>query len=236
MSKAASLLTPDAPIRPLQPEEFRRFRTLLYDNFGVDLREGKEELVSARLSKKVRELGLTSFSQYFELVTSGRESYALPERVDLLPTNNATFFRESVQFDFMRRALRELKLAKAPVRIWSAACSTVEEPYSVAVAALEDLAPGAFEVIATDVSTRVLKAATTGSLNLVDNYSHPAPFSMIWCRNVMIYFDKPTQERFVRPLSEWLKPGGYLFINHSEAVNGIRQSLRYTQPAVYRKP
>jgi chemotaxis protein methyltransferase CheR len=279
MSNGPSVFAPDAPIRPLQHEEFGRFRSLLYDRFGIDLREGKEELVSARLSKKIRELGFTSFSQYFEYVTSGRESEAMPEMVDLLTTNHTAFFRESVHFDFMRRVLAELKPRKTAMRIWSAACSSGEEPYSIAMTALEHLAPSTFEIVGTDLSNRALKAAASGiyaeervreipsdvlrkhflrgegkatgyyrvkpvvsghvkfhRLNLVDSYSHPAPFSMIWCRNVMIYFDKPTQERVVKRLSEWLEPGGYLFIGHSEALNGVRHSLRYIQPAVYRKP
>jgi chemotaxis protein methyltransferase CheR len=279
MSNGPSVFAPDAPIRPLQREEFGRFRSLLYDRFGIDLREGKEQLVSARLSKKIRELGFTSFSQYFEYVTSGCESDAMPEMVDLLTTNHTAFFRESVHFDFMRRVLAELKPRKATVRIWSAACSSGEEPYSIAMTALEDLAPGEFEIVATDLSNRVLRAATSGiyaeervkgippdvlrkhflrgegkaagyyrvkpvisghvrfhRLNLVDSYAHSAPFSMIWCRNVMIYFDKPTQERVVKRLSEWLEPDGYLFVGHSEAMNGVRHSLRYIRPAVYRKP
>jgi chemotaxis protein methyltransferase CheR len=279
MSNQPFIVAPDAPIRPLQREEFGRFRNLLYDRFGIDLREGKEELVSARLGKKIRELGFTSFSEYFEYVTSGRESDAMPDMVDLLTTNHTAFFRETSHFDFMRGVLAELKPRKATVRIWSAACSSGEEPYSIAMTALEDLAPGRFEIVATDLSNRVLKAANSAiyaeervrgipsdilrkhflrgegkatgyyrvkpvvsshvkfhRLNLVDNYSHSAPFSMIWCRNVMIYFDKPTQEHVVNRLSDWLEPGGYLFIGHSEAMNGVRHSLRYIQPAVYRKP
>ncbi|HEY1215585.1 MAG TPA: CheR family methyltransferase, partial [Bryobacteraceae bacterium] len=162
MSNGPSVFASDVPIRPLQREEFGRFRSLLYDRFGIDLREGKEELVSARLSKKIRELGFTSFSQYFEYVTSGRESDAMPDMVDLLTTNHTAFFRESVHFDFMRRVLAELKPRKAAVRIWSAACSSGEEPYSIAMTALEHLEPGTFEIAATDLSNRALKAAAAG--------------------------------------------------------------------------
>ncbi len=278
MSESVAMLTPYAELRPLQRDEFRRFQTLLYEQFGIDLREGKEELVSARLSKKIREVGFGSFSQYFDYVTKDNEGGALSEMVDLLTTNHTAFFREVAHFHLLQGILRERLFQNNPLRIWSAACSSGEEPYSIAMTALEELISGKIEIVATDISTRILKTAQTGiyrddriksipsellrkyflrgegrasgyfrvkpslaahvafhRLNLVDSYSHPALFSIICCRNVMIYFDKATQARVVKQLCQWLEPGGYLFIGHSEAMNGIAHSFRYIQPAVYRK-
>ena len=266
-------------LRPLQSEEFQRFKHLLYESFGIDLRQGKEELVAARLGKKVRELGFRTYSQYFDYVTNQREGSALPDMVDLLTTNHTAFFREPAHFDLLRLILARLKSQREQINVWCAASSSGEEPYSIAITALEETAAGRVGITATDLSTRVLKTAQTGvyaadrltgvpsellrkyflrgegkasgffrvkssvashvvfdRLNLVEPYSHPTLFSMIWCRNVMIYFDKPTQARVVNRLSEWLEPGGYLFIGHSEALNGVSHSLKYIQPAVYRKP
>lgn len=266
-------------LRPLQNEEFQRFKELLYDGFGIDLRHGKAELVSARLGKKIRELGFRTYSQYFEYVTSQRESTALRDMVDLLTTNHTSFFREPDHFKLFQKLLSQQKLSRTQVKVWCAASSTGEEPYSLAMTAVGEMGPGRIEITATDLSTRVLKAAEAGvyaadriagipddllrkyflrgegksagffrvkpavashvkfhRLNLVEPYTHSSVFSMIWCRNVMIYFDKPTQERVVHRLCEWLEPGGYLFIGHSEALNGVSHSLKYIQPAVYRKP
>lgn len=265
-------------LRPLQRREFEQFKGLLYESFGIDLREGKEELVAARLGKKIRELGFRTYSQYFDFVTTGRDSNALSDMVDLLTTNHTSFFREATHFEFLRHVFNHLKSHRKQIKIWCAASSTGEEPYSIAMTALEETTPGRVEITATDLSTRVLKAAQAGvyaadrvtgipedflrryflrgegkssgffrvkpvlashvtfsRLNLVEQYSHPTTFSMIWCRNVMIYFDKPTQARVVARLSDWLEPGGYLFIGHSEALSGVSHSLKYIQPAVYRK-
>lgn len=265
-------------VRPLQREEFQRFKHLLYEKFGIDLRQGKEELVAARLGKKVRELGFRTYSQYFDYVMSEHDDSALPDMVDLLTTNHTAFFREPAHFDLFRKIITQLKSQRERIKVWCAASSSGEEPYSIAMTALEEMAAGRVEITATDLSTRVLKAAQSGvygadrvtgvpqeflrkyflrgegkasgfyrvkssvashvsfhRLNLIEPYTHPGLFSMIWCRNVMIYFDKPTQSRVVNRLSEWLEPGGYLFIGHSEALNGVSHSLKYVQPAVYRK-
>lgn len=279
MTNASAVIDAGSTLRPLQKEEFQRFKELLYGGFGIDLRHGKAELVSARLGKKIRELGFRTYSQYFDYVTAHRESTALRDMVDLLTTNHTAFFREPDHFKLFRKLLSQQKLARQQMKVWCAASSTGEEPYSIAMTALEEMGPNRIAITATDLSTRVLKAAEAGvyaadrvngipsdllpkyflrgegksagffrvkpsianhvkfhRLNLVESYTHPADFSMIWCRNVMIYFDKPTQERVVQRLCEWLEPGGYLFIGHSEALNGVSHSLKYIQPAVYRKP
>ena len=261
----------------LNPGEFQRLQQLAYQQFGFDLREGKEDMVTARLSSRVRELGFGTFSGYLDHVTSSAGSQDFVEMVDLLTTNFTSFFREIAHFEFLNKYLASPRAREKPVRLWSAACSSGEEPYSLAIAAIEAGVPD-FRILATDISSRILSKAKSGvypldrltgisqerqrrfflrghgksegfvrvkpdlvnsidfrSLNLVQPYSHSAAFSMIWCRNVMIYFDNPTQERVVNTLASWLEPGGYLLIGHSEALNGIAHPLRYVQPAVYQK-
>ena len=265
-------------LQPLKASEFQRLKQLAYERFGFDLRDGKEDLVSARLGKKLRTLGFTSFAAYLDHVTSESGAQALTEMIDLLTTNFTSFFRETAHFTFMAKCLPKLVAERKAVRIWSAACSSGEEPYSIAMAASEQIGTAKLEILATDISSRILEKAKSGiyatdrltgipsemlpkyflrgsgkseglyrvkptlsgliefrHLNLIQTYTHPAPFTMIWCRNVMIYFDKPTQERVVNSLAQWLEPGGYLMIGHSEALNGIRHSLQYVQPAIYRK-
>jgi len=265
-------------LKPLKQTEFQRLRDLAYERFGLDLREGKQDLVSARLGKKIRELGFSSFAEYIDFVTRDANGQALVEMIDLLTTNFTSFFREKAHFDFFSQILPRLAKEHGNIRIWSAACSTGEEPYSIAMHGREHLTSAHLQIVATDISTRALEKAKAGiygddrlrgiapeilrkyflrgegkssglyrikpmlregmefrRLNLVDEYSHDRPFSVIWCRNVMIYFDKPTQELVVNKLASWLEPGGYLFIGHSEALNGVRHPLRYVQPAIYQK-
>lgn len=272
-----------SPVRPAGPPvmkaaDFQRLQQLAYQRFGFDLREGKEDMVSARLSTRVRELGFDSFTRYLDHVTSSAGTQDFTEMVDLLTTNFTSFFRETAHFDFLNNYLARPASKNKPIRLWSAACSSGEEPYSLAISILECPQKLNASILATDISTRILQKAKNGvypldrlsgispehqrkyflrgsgkseglcrvkpiltglisfqPFNLVEPRAHDSQFSMIWCRNVMIYFDKPTQERVVNSLANCLEPGGYLLIGHSEALNGIKHSLRYVQPAVYQK-
>lgn len=261
--------------------EFAKIRQLAYDTFGLDLREGKETLVSARLGKHIRKSGCRSFDEYYRHVVDDSTGEALIHLIDALTTNHTSFFREPAHFDFLRKALLPEWKNRGGIEIWSAACSTGEEPYSIAMCILDALGPappGKVRILATDISTRVLAAAEkgiypaerfealsgvqlrsywlrgernwTGSyrakkevraliefrrLNLLEPVSQIGPFALIFCRNVMIYFDKPTQRQVVERLAGCLEPGGYLLTGHAESLTGIEHGLRYVQPAVYRK-
>jgi chemotaxis protein methyltransferase CheR len=264
----------------LSARDFERFSALAKQKFGLDLRKGKEDLVSARLRKKMRELSLVSFSDYFKLVEADRSGETLIGLIDALATNHTSFFREPAHFDFLRsRALPELQ-GRGRFNVWSAACSSGEEPYSIALALLDALGAQAgrqARILATDISTKVLKLAAAGvypaeriaaldpklqrsyflrgerqseglfklrpevremvefrRLNLVEPLPSLGLFSLIFCRNVMIYFDAATQETLVNRLAACLEPGGYLFVGHAESLTGIRHPLEYVQPAVYR--
>jgi chemotaxis protein methyltransferase CheR len=268
--------------RPLKASEFAKIRRLAYDTFGLDLRAGKETLVSARLGKHIRKSGCRSFDEYYQHVVEDSTGEALIQLIDALTTNHTSFFREPAHFDFLRKTFLPEWTKRGSIDIWSAACSTGEEPYSIAMCILEELGEvtsSKVRILATDISTRALAAAEKGiypaerfevlsamqlrnfwlrgerdwagsyrakkemraliefrRLNLLEPVSQIGHFPLIFCRNVMIYFDKPTQQRVLDCLAGCLEPGGYLLTGHAESLTGVEHGLRYVQPAVYRKP
>jgi len=268
----------------LKSHEFRQISQLVHERFGLDLKAGKEALVTARLGKRLRSGGFKSFDDYYRHVLSDRTGDALVELIDSLTTNHTSFFRERAHFDFLARAIHEELGSPATLEVWSAASSTGEEPYSIAMClAASLLSAGArrrsFRILATDISTRVLAIARRGvyeahrfedvpeslrkgfllrgtgeqsglykikpdlanlvsfeRLNLIEPFSHRKLFHVIFCRNVMMYFDRRTQQDIVRRLGDCLEPGGYLFVGHSESLTGVEHQLKYVRPATYRKP
>jgi chemotaxis protein methyltransferase CheR len=268
-------------VKPLTPAEFQEIRQLAYQKFGLDLHQGKEELVSARLVRKIRESRCHSFREYYRHVLEDSTGEALIGMIDALATNHTGFLREPAHFDFLREKILPDLLTRATVDIWSAACSTGEEPYTIAFTVLEKLLPsdyGKLRVLATDISTKALDSARRATypaerfselpanwmrryllrgqadwkgwyrikpevtarmefarLNLVEAFSNARRFPLIFCRNVMIYFDKATQQRVVNRLAEHLEPGGYLFVGHAESLTGVDHALQYVRPAIYRK-
>ncbi len=265
----------------LSAHEFDQIRRLAYDQFGLELREGKEQLVSARLAKLMRALKLKSFQQYYDHLIADPSGEALTAMIDALTTNHTSFFREPAHFDFLRSIVLPQLERRDQIAIWSAACSTGEEPYSIAFCLLQYFAQRSspsIRILATDISTRVLAGARRAAypeerftgfpvhelrpflmrgtenwkgwylvkkhvrdlvefrrLNLMNAFSQLGLFPVIFCRNVMIYFDKATQESLVNRLADHLEPGGYLLIGHAESLNRINHPLQYVQPAVYRK-
>jgi chemotaxis protein methyltransferase CheR len=275
----AGLTTDNFTPPALKESEFAQIRALAYNKFGLDLKEGKQSLIVTRLSKELRRLGLTSFEQYCQYVSSDRTGEALIEMADALTTNFTSFLREQAHFQFLRAELTAQLPKSGPVNVWSCASSSGEEPYSILFTLLETLGPDAdVRILATDISTRALKAGTAavyeaqrldglpggwlqryflkgngrwqGSyrvrpelrervrfqrFNLVTDQPGSLRFPAIFCRNVAIYFDKPTQAAVARKLASALAPGGYLFIGHSESLSGMDHGLSYVQPALYRK-
>jgi chemotaxis protein methyltransferase CheR len=268
-------------LRESKDKGLRQVARLAYDQFGLDLGEGKEGLVESRLGRKLKQHGLASLEEYCSFVESDKTGHALTELIDALTTNHTSFFRESKHFDFLKETAFPAWRGRSEIPIWSAACSSGEEPYSLAMTIQEELgadAAGA-TILATDISTRVLAAAAKG-LYASDSFPQPLPvwlgkyllrgtgnstgwmqikpgvrkmirfdrvnlirplpsmhaFAAIFCRNVMIYFDRATQERVVNQLGACLEPGGYLFVGHSESLSGVKHSLEYVCPATYRKP
>ena len=266
---------------------FQQFSQLVYEQCGINLHAGKKALLQARLNKRLRLTGIDSYEKYFNLITSGADSGEFVHFLDSISTNLTYFFRESQHFDFLEKvALPELIARKQKdrdcrIRIWSAGCSTGEEPYSLAMCVLgrlPELARWDFRILATDISTRALEAANSGvysedkvqkvppalrqlnfhiigngdgrpeyeiaahvkrivtfhRLNLKDPYPFKGPFDVIFCRNVMIYFDKKTQEELVNRIAGFLSPGGYFCVGHSESLTGLSHGLTYVRPAIYR--
>jgi chemotaxis protein methyltransferase CheR len=260
--------------------EFRQISDLAYQRFGLDLKRGKEALVAARLGKKLRALGFQTFAEYHRHVLADTTGDALVELIDALTTNHTSFLRERAHFEFLARAVNEEFRDIATVRVWSAACSSGEEPYSIAMCLADALAKTParqFRILATDISTRVLAVAQCGvypvarfddvpdlwrrncllrgrgesdgfykvkpqlvqqveftRLNLIEPFPERPPFHVIFCRNVMMYFDKPTQQNIVQRLAGCLERGGYLFVGHSESLTGVEHPLDYVRPATYR--
>ncbi len=266
----------------LSDKQFRKISQLIYDMCGIKLSPGKEGLVKSRLSKRLRALGMCDFDSYLEHVgkdCSGKELITL---IDSLTTNKTGFFREEQHFEFLRsQILPPFRADGRRMRIWSAGCSSGEEPYSIAILLREEWpAVETFDVriLATDISTRVLELATRAvyeeeavkeinrpifkkyftcvresptrayhvndsvrqmvrlaRLNLMDPWPMKGPFHAIFCRNVMIYFDKQTQLELVRRFWEMLAPGGYLLVGHSESLTASSYRFRYVRPATYVK-
>lgn len=263
-------------------DEFERFRALIYRESGISLGDGKRSLVVSRLAKRLRELGIDTFQQYFNLVTGSAGQDEFTRLLDLISTNKTDFFREPKHFDFLREEVLPALTSTRRVRIWSSASSSGEEPYTIAMTlydGVEDPERWHFHILASDLSTRVLAKASSGvydaervrdlpaatvkrhflngrgaaagqvkvkphlsgmvtfrRINLMDErYPIKTPLDVIFCRNVMIYFDRPTQERLVGRFHRYLKPGGYLFIGHSESLQWLNQSFKSIAPTIYRK-
>jgi chemotaxis protein methyltransferase CheR len=266
----------------IKEEEFQRLRTLIYNESGISLSDQKHSLLASRLSKRLRDLGLATFTEYYELVTEDTTCQEFTRMLDLISTNRTDFFREPKHFDFLReRIIPELEPTKR-IRIWSSACSTGEEPYTIAMTLFENVEHPAqwdFEILASDLSTRVLTKAVSGlydedrlrdvppdvmkrhflrgkgdqtgvlkvkphlagaitfrRVNLMDDrFPIKNPLDLIFCRNVMIYFDRPTQETLINKFHQYLKPGGYLFIGHSESLQWMTHPFAAIAPTIYQR-
>src|SRR5438034_5999841 len=146
-----------APIRPLAAQEFEQFRQLAHRTFGLDLKPGKEELVTARLGRLVRGGGFQTFQDYYRHVVADSTGAALASMIDALTTNHTSFLREADHFDFLRREILPKVTQRESIEIWSAACSTGEEVWTIACVLNESLGPRRGQIVASDVSTRALR-------------------------------------------------------------------------------
>lgn len=281
-SAQGQVLTPLGPAG-VSAAQFREVRELAYRTFGLDLKEGKEALVSARLARRVKELGLGTIGEYLEVLRNDRTQHELTALIDALTTNFTSFQREPQHFELLRRRiLPEIAESNKCCGIWSAGCSTGEEPYTILMHAAEVLGVqrlSSLRLLATDISTRAIATARAAvypadrlrdipeawrrrflqkgvgvragtfrvrkelasrvefrRLNLMEPFEGVGTFLVIFCRNVMIYFDRPTQQRLIQKFTSRLNPGGWLFVGHSEGLMGVRNELEYVMPAVYRKP
>jgi chemotaxis protein methyltransferase CheR len=280
-----------SPFEPpaLTDRDLASIISLVYRKSGITLHEGKRALVTARLHKRLRAVGARSFSEYLSFVEHDHSGDELVMLLDAIATNHTSFFREAEHFAFLQTRIVPEWLAAhgggpgslESLDIWSAACSSGEEPYTLAMTLLQTLPERErtrFRILASDLSTKALRMAEAGvyriekvqdlpieilraffekglgaqdgwarvqphvkrqvefrQINLLETGAVGRTFSAIFCRNVMIYFDRSVQQRVVTNLEQQLKPGGYLFISHSESLNGITHGLRWVAPAVYQR-
>jgi chemotaxis protein methyltransferase CheR len=280
-----SLLTLEGPT--LSEQDFNRISEIIYEHCGINLHEGKKELVRARLAKQLRLGRFKTFEDYLLHVFNDPTGRSFSELVDSLSTNLTSFFREDQHFEYLREEFLPRLVAKKRsrtdfrIRAWSAGCSSGEEPYSLAITLLEAVqGQGSWDVkvLGTDLSTRMLELARAGCyepqrvapvpallkqkylspvlvhgekcyeagselkktvilkyVNLMQDWPLRGPIDFIFCRNVMIYFDKPTQQRLVQRFYDLLDDGGGLFTGHSESLTGIVHRFKYVRPTIYMK-
>jgi len=288
----SSYLDPGRPIADVQPltdKEFRKIGQFVYKHCGINLGPAKKTMVYGRLSKRLRALGIPSFGEYFEFAAGPHGSQEeLTTMINLLTTNKTDFFREPDHFDFLKNVgLDELMdlpqvRQRRHLQIWSAGCSSGEEPYTLAFVVADFLQNHlgiTFSILATDISTFRLEEARRAiytqeqvepvpidirsryflkgingragtyrvgpkirrlvkfrALNLMDrDFGIPGHVDVIFCRNVSIYFDRPTQKALIGKFYEQLAPGGFYFIGHSETLQGVFDRFRLVVPTIYRK-
>ena len=162
-------------------QEFVQFQRLIYKIAGISLSDAKKPLLVGRLSKRLRHYGFSSFTQYYRLINSGESADELQIMVDLLTTNETYFFREPTHFDFLRNEIIAKRSSSAPFRVWSAASSSGEEAYSIAMTLAETLDTAPWEIIGSDISTKVLAKASTGHYSLERTDGIPPGYMRKYC-------------------------------------------------------
>ncbi|QEA40262.1 chemotaxis protein CheR [Pistricoccus aurantiacus] len=261
----------------LMPADFERIRRLIYARAGIVLTEHKKEMVYSRLARRLQHHGMADFKEYIDQLERYPGSSEWDAFTNALTTNLTAFFREAHHFPLLAAHIAE---RRAPIRIWCAAASTGEEPYSIAMTAIETLGSAAanqVQVIGTDIDTDALEIARSGiysvdqvlklgpervrrffqrgkgsrgglarvhptvsrlvefkSLNLcAPRWPLDGPFDVIFCRNVMIYFDRKTQAEILQRFAPMLKPDGLLIAGHSENFTQMDSRFRLLGKTVY---
>jgi chemotaxis protein methyltransferase CheR len=265
--------------------DFREVTRFAYEHAGIALSDSKRNLVYSRLSRRLRTLGLTSFREYRDYLAANNAE--LQNFVNAISTNLTKFFRESHHFDHFRAHVAApfgqagLKMGGQRFRVWSAGCSTGEEPYTIAMVLrreIRNIERHDVRVLATDIDTEVISKAELGEypvsskenipavyreylessarrsaaqsftmaekirsliafrhLNLMEPWPFSGLFDAIFCRNVMIYFDNPTKKKLVERFTQQIKPGGWLYIGHSESLIGTHPGLKLVGRTIYRR-
>lgn len=276
------------PKGKITDQDYSFIRKLIYKETRINLGDGKRELVSARLGKRLRANNVENYTEYCQMLQSQPNSGELYHLIDAISTNHTFFFREINHFNYLNSHILPSFVngdigASKELKIWSCACSTGEEPYSLSIALEEFLRNSPsydWSIECSDISNRVLDFAAKGIYDQdrlkgvkqewlkryfqkgekqMDGYFRVRPeisrklqfqrlnlfqasfpwkqkFQVIFCRNVMIYFDRETQQELVGRLSQFLVPGGYLMIGHAESLAGIRHPYNSIKPAIYQLP
>ncbi|HEY6529704.1 MAG TPA: protein-glutamate O-methyltransferase CheR [Cellvibrionaceae bacterium] len=265
---------------PMSQANFSQIKTIAYEWTGIKLSDLKENMIYGRLARRVRALDLHDFNQYCELLNS-EDADEKREFINAITTNLTSFFREPHHFDFIKTQLVPTLLMRnhtsKKIRIWSAGCSTGEEPYSIAMvaASIAELKYWDVKILATDLDSNVLERASGGvysqdrfasfpsvykqyvkksatgdrvkvidevrqmitfnQLNLLDSWPMKQPFDIIFCRNVVIYFDLATQKLLFNRYADKLADSGHLFIGHSENLHKISDRFLSLGRTIYEK-
>ncbi len=265
----------------LNDKEFQDLSEFVLSNYGIDLSK-KRMLIQGRLSHVLTDKGMGSFAEYIQFMIQDKSGLEVQQMLNRLTTNITYFMREKEHFDFLTTtALPNLVKAgsSAPLRVWSAGCSSGEEPYTLAMI-LSDYYESCnkrpnYVVLASDISHQVLKQALLGVyseqalkevppawkqkyfnrldsgdyqvcqdirdkvsfrvFNLMDSFHFTAPFEIIFCRNVMIYFEKQKKDALIEKFSQWTSPGGYFFISHSENIGKSNHAFKTVRPSAFLK-
>jgi chemotaxis protein methyltransferase CheR len=270
----------------LGDNDFDRLGKFIMSHFGIKMPPYKKTFLQSRLQKRLRELSFKNFTKYIDFVFSPRgQTEELPNMIDAVSTNKTDFFREPVHFDFLlSQGLGDYtaRTGKKNLTVWSAGCSTGEEPYTIAMLLKEYCKIHQyidFRILATDISNSVLQHALVGiynddkissiptkyhtkylqkgkgtyeykfrivteirnkvifqQLNLLEkDYNGIGKFDIIFCRNVLIYFEREIQYRILSQLCQHISPGGYLFLGHSESITGFDLPLAHIKPTIFMK-
>lgn len=281
------------PLRPgldqkrnLQEEDFLQLSRYIETTLGIRMPPAKKVMLESRLQKRLKQLGLESFREYTEYLFSREgQELEIPAMIDVVTTNKTDFYREPAHFSYLSGTILPALAQEAgqrPVSIWSAACSTGEEPYTIALECerfRENHPSFDYHIIASDISREVLEKARKGiflqeriapvpkellhryflrsrerergqyrvkpelrerigftRINLMqERFSFRARFSMVFCRNVMIYFDRERQQKLLTAIAGTLLPRGYLFLGHSETLTGHQVPFRSVGTTIYQK-
>lgn len=265
----------------MNPTAYEKLRRIVYDQSGITLKDGKTSMVAARISQRIRALNLEDELAYVEYVEQSLDQ-EIVQLLDVISTNVTSFFRENHHFDFVRQQMQQwLSQGQNRFRFWSAASSTGEEPYSLAMTLQDVISESGrkpdVKILATDISTRVLAHAERGEYSETQvepvsaklrsrylgraeqpgryrvspslrqmivfrrmNLSQPpfpmrGPMDIIFCRNVMIYFDQKVRDGLLKEFHRLLRPDGYLIVGHAESLTQTKVEFSRVGSSVYRK-
>lgn len=261
---------------------FTKFRNFVYDSCGISLNETKASMVASRISKRMLRLGIETHEDYLKFLMEDNGGEETIKFIDVISTNTTFFFRESDHFNYLTTLISDLIYNRQnKIRVWCAASSTGEEPYTIAMTMLEADKRNNTDIklLATDISTKVLGIAKTGEyeaeklkkvpsqlrkkyftvagsrenglytanaslkqmilfrrLNLSKPpYPMKGPLDIVFCRNVMIYFDNEVRTRLITEIHRLLKPGGYLITGHAESLSSLNVDFKCIKPSIYIK-
>lgn len=262
-------------------KHFKKFCELIYTNFGISTSEAKKEILHAKLDKLISKNNLNSYDEYYKNLVGQENRETLIEFANAITVNQTSFFRENNHFEYIKNNVNSLLqynpgiLKNNEIRVWSSACSTGEEPYTISIVLSEYLPKGIkIRVLATDINSDVLASAQKGlyplsikndielvylnkyfnavnngytisddikklvtfrQFNLMDDFPFKGAFDIVFCRNVMIYFDQAVRQKLLSKFYNILVSGGLLFIGHSESITQQSHHFRFVHPTVYLK-